>query len=343
MTRPGFALLFAMLMTLLLSMAALGMIALSTREAIVAGAAARRVQARAGAESVARTVFHTWSTRDFATMDPGETSPLTADAGTGIVIERIDSTLFLIRAEARVPPGAAAGAVSRAGLLARVFDPTRTTRSFPAAATVTGAATLLDGIIDGQDGCGSGRHGPGIMTPSLGQSSGAIVEGSPPVLLEDPPDPATADPLAPPLTAAIADLRPQPMTVSPRPLADGTECVRDSRNWGAVDPTHLCHTLRPLVFVDHDLTVSGGEAHGVLVVDGDLQVIGSARLAGLIVVHGTLTAGEGSSIRGAVRAGALILNGGAVMSDPCLRDGAVSAPALDAAYRPSTRWWIPVF
>lgn len=343
MSRPGFALLVAVLMALLLSVAALGMLAMSTREAMIAGAADRRVQARTRVESLARTVFHHWSTRDLAGMAPGETRPLPADGGTSVVIERIDSTLFLIRAEARVPPGAAAGAVGRAGLLARVFDPERTTRSFPAAVTVTGAATLSAGLIDGRDGCGSGRSGPGIVTPSLEGPSGAVVEGSPPILLESPATPATPDPLAPPLAAAIASVRPQPMTISPRPLADGTECVEDSRNWGAPDPNNPCHSLRPLVFVDHDLTVSGGEANGVVVVEGDLQVIGNARLTGLVVVGGTLTVREGSSIRGAARAGALILDGGAVLSDLCIRDDAISAPALDAAYRPSTRWWIPVF
>lgn len=343
MTRPGFALLVAVVMTLLLSMAALGMIALSTKEAMIAGAAARRVQARARAESLARTVFHNWSTRDLAGMDAAETRPLTIDAGSSVVIERIDSTLFLIRAEARVPPAAPAAAVARTGLLAQVFDPTRTARSFPAATTITGAATLLAGLIDGRDGCGSGRAGVGIMTPSLQASSGVVIEGAPPVLLESPPDPAAPDPLGPPLVAAIATLRPQPMTISPRPLADGDVCVEDSRNWGAPDPDHLCHTLRPLVFVDQDLTISGGEAHGVLMVEGDLQIIGSARLTGLVVVRGTLTVGEGSSIRGAVRAGTLTLDGGSISSDPCTVDEAVSAPALDAAYRPATRWWIPVF
>lgn len=343
MTRPGFALLLAVVMTLLLSMVGLGMIALGTREALIAGAAARRVQARAGAESLARTVFHEWSTRDLAGIEPGATRTLAADAGSSVLIDRIDSTLFVIRAEARVPPGGAAGAIGRAGLLARVFDPTRTVRSFPAAMTVTAAAILLGGLIDGRDACGSGRSGPGLLTPSLDGSSGAVVEGSPPVVLESPPPPATPDPLAPPLAAAIATVHPQPMTISPRPLADGTACVEDTRNWGAVDSLHPCHTLRPLVLVDHDLTISGGETHGVLVVEGDLQVIGNARLSGLVVVRGTLTLGEGSSIRGAARADALILDGGTVQSDPCIRDEAVSAPALDAAYRPSDRWWIPSF
>lgn len=343
MNRPGFALLLAVVMTLLLSTAALGMLALSTREAMIVAAAARRVQARAGAESLARTAFHDWSTRDFAGMEPGGTRPLPAPAGGAIAIERIDSTLFLIGAEARVPPGAAAGAVWRAGLLARVFDPTRTARSFPAAATVTGVATLLEGLIDGRDDCGSDRPGPGIMTPVLERSSGVVVDGSPPVLLEVPPDPAAPDPLTPPLAAAIADLRPQTMTISPRPRADGPMCVQDSFNWGALDPRHPCHDLLPLVFVDNDLTISGGEAHAVVVVEGDLRVMGNAQLSGLVVARGTLTVAETASIRGAVRAGALVLDGGALRWDPCTRDDVISAPALDAAYRPSARWWIPVF
>lgn len=343
MNRSGFALVLVILMGLLLSVVALGMVAVGTREGLIAGATVRRAQARVLAEAGARSVFHGWSTRAFSEMELGEQRALPTETPTDATVQRVDSTLFLIRTEARVPPGSAMGAVARAGLLARVFDPTRTERSFPAAVTVAGSAELEEGVIDGRDACGSGRDVPGVLAGTVVVGADAAIDGSPPFLLEAAPAPPVPDPLGAPIAAAIATISIVRESISPRPLTRDGVCAEDHRNWGAIGPEHPCHALLPMVFAPHDLTISGGAARAVLVVEGDLHIEGSARVHGLVVVRGALTLESGSSIQGAVRVGTLILRGGSIRADPCTTDAVISAPALDAAYRPAGRWWIPVF
>lgn len=343
MNRSGFALLLVILMGLLLSVVALGMVAVGTREGMIAGATVRRAQARVLAEAGARSVFHGWSTRTFTDLELGEQRALVTYSQVDATVQRVDSTLFLIRTEARVPPGSAMGAVARAGLLARVFDPARTGRSFPAAATVAGPAELYEGVVDGRDVCGSGRNVPGLVAGAVVVGADAAVDGSPPVLLEAAPAPPAPDPLDASIAEVIATITTARETISPRPLARDGVCGEDHRNWGAIGPEHPCHALLPMVFAPHDLTISGGTARGVVVVDGDLHVEGGARLHGLVVVRGALTLESGSSIQGAARVGTLILHAGSIRSDPCTVDAALSAPALDAAYRPAGRWWVPVF
>lgn len=341
--RPGFALTFAILLALLLSAAALGMVAVGITEVQLAGATLRHAEARVEAESLARALFRQWSTRTLTDLRPGASRSLLDGGATAAVVERADSTLFLIRTEVRVPPGSQVGAIGRAALLVRVFDPIRTVRAFPAAATVDGPATVTDGLIDGRDRCASGRAGPGVMARSLETGPGAVIEGSPPVLLETPPAPAPPDPLAPPLIAAIANLRPRRTTLAPRPRARHGVCLPDSLNWGALAPGHPCHSLLPVVFAGRDLTLAGGEARAVLVVDGDLRLTANTTLAGIVLVRGTLTLEAGAAVDGAVRAAGLVMRGGAIRAQPCTVDAARSAPALDAGYRPSRRWWLPAF
>lgn len=342
MRQPGFALVLVILMSMLLSMMAIGMVAVGTREVVIAGAAARRAQARATAEAGARLLFHGWSTRALSDLELGEGRPFHVSSGTAARVERVDSTLYLIRTRARVPSTGPAAAIARAGLLARTFDPERTARAFPASATVEGPATVTEGLIDGRDLCGSGRHAPGLFARSLVAGTEARIHGSPDVVLEET-TPLAPDPLTLPLVAAIATIRPGSGTVSPRPVAQGESCVEDGRNWGAPEPEHVCHPLLPLVFAPHDLIISGGQARAVIVVDGDLRLMGETRITGLVLVDGELTVEQGASIRGAARAHALFLRGGELLWDACVADAARSAPALDRAYRPSTRWWIPAF
>lgn len=341
--RSGFALVMVILMGLLLSVVALGMVAVGTREGLIAGATVRRAQARVLAEAGARSVFDGWSTRAFSEMELGEQRALVTETPVDATVQRVDSTLFLIRTEARVPPGSAMGAVARAGLLARVFDPTRTGRSFPAAATVVGPAELHEGVIDGRDVCGSGRNVPGVVAGALVVGANAAIDGSPPFLLEPSLAPPAPDPLGAPIAEVIATSTIAREIISPRPLARDGVCTEDHRNWGAIGPEHPCHALLPIVFAPHDLTIDGGTARSVVVVDGDLHVGGGARLHGLVVVRGALTLESGSSIQGAARVGTLILHGGSIRADPCTVDDALSAPALDAAYRPAGRWWVPLF
>ena len=81
----------------------------------------------------------------------------------------------------------------------------------------------------------------------------------------------------------------------------------------------------------------------VLVVDGDLRITDGAVLHGLIIVHGHLEVSGASSIHGAVRARSVEVSDGTLARDDCAVMAVAAAPALDRAFRPAERWWIPLF
>lgn len=71
--------------------------------------------------------------------------------------------------------------------------------------------------------------------------------------------------------------------------------------WGDPARPSPCERYFPYVHVEGDLVAPSGAGQGVLVVDGDLTLMGSFTWAGLIVVRGALrTAGTGTRIHGAV-------------------------------------------
>ncbi|MFN2316079.1 MAG: hypothetical protein ABR602_05290, partial [Gemmatimonadales bacterium] len=120
-------------------------------------------------------------------------------------------------------------------------------------------------------------------------------------------------------------------------------CMVDSRNWGSPDPAHPCHTTRPFIHVAGSVTMTGGEGHGILVVEGDARLTAGAHFAGLIVVRGQLVIEDGSRVHGAVRAERVQVLGGHVERDGCILHNVLRAPSLDRAFRPQGRWWVPVF
>jgi len=56
----------------------------------------------------------------------------------------------------------------------------------------------------------------------------------------------------------------------------------------------------PLIGSDADLVVGGGVGQGVLVVDGDVEVRGGARLYGLVIATGALRVVDGATFEGFV-------------------------------------------
>lgn len=337
--RAGFALLLSVLLVLALTVMALGVLTVGVREAAIAGAAARRALAERRAEAAAVRAVEIWSTRALAGLAVGEARQLPAPAGNAAVtVERVDSGLFLVRSQSRVP-GPDGPTLGQAGLLVRVLHPSRLGAAFPGALTTSGSTTVTDGTVDGLDSCAV--PGPAVVAASASVGPAASVTGEPPIELGTPPALPGPDPFTPALAAELATVRHVGLTAAPRPFAVADECVADGRNWGSPDPAHPCHALRPVITAS-DLTVAGGSGHGVLVVDGDLTVTAGARLHGIVVVHGRLAVDGGSVVRGAVRADSAIVHG-AVIRDGCALAAVLSAPALDRAFRPPLRWWVPVF
>ncbi len=337
-----------MLLTLALMVLALGVLAVGTREATVASAVLRKARAERAAEAAITAALREWSTRAVGGMAVGEERHASREAGSTVTV-RLDSGLFLLRGEGRVP-GPHGDVVAAAGLLVRT--PPSVAEAVPGAITATEWVSIDGGEVEGggeEDGSGTGDGAacdgasPGVVAPVVDVAPSARVAGSPPVDRAVPPAPPTPDPLAPAVASRIADVRPPGRVARPRPATTLGECAPGPGNWGSPDPGHPCHRLLPVVYADGDLTVLGGVGRGVLVVAGDLRLAEGARFDGLIVVHGHLEIAGGAEVRGAVRARLVRLRDGAVTRDGCAVEGIAAAPALDGPFRPAARWWVPVF
>jgi len=338
-------LVLSLLLTLALTMVALGVLAVGTREATVAAAVVRKARAERLAESAAAEALRGWSTRAVADLPVGGDRRLaTAGPDRTATVSRLDSGLYLVRGEGRVP-APAGPVVASAGVMVRTLPPI--TDALAGAVTATEQVTVSGGAVDGLGGeAGVGCDGigsPGIVAPVVTVASGADVAGAPAVERAVPPPPPLPDPLGPTLAEGIADVNVLGLTATPRPRAAADRCLPGRRNWGSTDPRHPCFNLLPVVFADAGLTVAGGVGRGVLVVDGDLTITGGAVFEGVVVVRGHLRIDEGSLIRGAVRARSVHLADGTVARGACALAAATAAPALDRAFRPPSRWWVPVF
>lgn len=353
--RPGFALLYAMFMIMALSVVGLGLMATATRETTVATAVERQLRARARAEAGALHAIGRWSTRTRSEydLDPSLDLPLpSAIPGAAVTVTRLDSTLYLLRAEAVDPLDASlpGRTTARAALLVRTLSPSALAAAFPAAITATVSVDIDGGAVRGAGPCGGGGggastegSGPGVLAPDVVVGSTAAVDGEPPVARSPAPPPPAPDPFAAPLAGAIATAVPERSVITPAPSSVGGECLPETGNWGSVDPLHVCHALLPFIHHTGQLTAMGGEGRGILVVDGDAHLTGGIDFHGLIVVRGRLLLDGGASVRGAIRARSVIARDADVERNDCVASAALQAPALDRAFRAPDRWWVPVF
>lgn len=335
--RTGFALLLCVLLALALSLLAAGMLIVADRETRIASGTARLVQARARAEGAARRAFAGWSTSAIADLPTGGRRAILDDSLATVVAERLDTALFLLRAEGRVAAPDAPAARVAAALLVRTAGPAVLTAGARAAIVLAAGATVDGGTVSGLDAC-AGEARPGLVGPAFEVGSGAAVEGAPPTVVDSgPPDLMEGFPVA-----AVATLALPSGSGTPRPsLVDG-QCHPGPWNWGAFGQESPCAAHRPLVHAHGDLVVHGGEGQGVLVVDGNLTVSDGFSFRGLIVVRGRLRL-DGGVITGEVRARELEMSDGWVRFDSCALTAAAAGPAFDRAFRPMGRWWIPAF
>lgn len=372
--RDGFALLYAVLMIMALSLVGMGLMATGVREAAIAGALDRHARARARAEGAALQVVASWSTRALSDLDIGSRrQPPASHAfpGTAVAVTRLDHALYLVTAEASSPARDStareerpAGARARAAILVRTLPPASIIRGFPAALTASGLVEVSGGRIDGHSACvppapsaadsplpGSALSTPeplepdplepAVLAPDVIVRTGAEVVGNPGVLTSTAPAPDAPDPFSPDLAPALADLSYPHGSATPEPVVHFGRCAPEHSNWGAVDPDHPCHALLPFIHVPGSITVAGGQGRGILVVDGDAAFSDGTAFHGIVLVHGHLLMDGGSTIDGAARAASSLLLDGVVRRNACAIAAALSAPALDRAFRPTGRWWLP--
>lgn len=100
----------------------------------------------------------------------------------------------------------------------------------------------------------------------------------------------------------------------PAPSSSGGACdTSDPDNWGGPsdDPSALCGSYFPMIYINTDVTISGGgDGQGILLVDGDLTWNGNGTYVGIVVVKGAFTSSGSPTITGALIAESIdVING----------------------------------
>jgi hypothetical protein len=224
-------------------------------------------------------------------------------------VRRLDRTSFLVEVVAG-PPHAEVR-------LGRLLQPRGPDVAVSAALSTGGSVVLGPGtIVSGRDSTPAGTDCPGpdsavagVAAASASLLPGSTVDGSPPVILRlsagaglTPDDSATFERLAGQATVLLGG-----GTFGTFPATVGTACnVQAPTNWGSPsDPGSPCGAYRPAVHVSGDLSLVAGEGQGILLVDGDLRVLGQYRFDGLVLVRGSLEIGTPAVFSGFVAAGAV--------------------------------------
>jgi hypothetical protein len=213
------------------------------------------------------------------------------------VIRRLNRGLFLVSVAAEDGDSstiATIATLSRLGWIVRV----RPVTVVSSAALQAGSVVVGSGArITGEDRAPADWDCPppdsaiaGVLAGAIVRESGSEIEGSPAVLMSQGD---SGFPVA--LEVAFEQLATQAMLVlpggtwSPGPSVSGIECnVSDPSNWGDITKTGICGDYWPIVHVLDDVQLTTGAGHGILLVDGDLQIVGPFRFAGLILVHGAV-------------------------------------------------------
>lgn len=368
--RPGVALVLAVIVLMALGTTGLGLLYVSTQEVLIARAGEESARARWEAESAVRATLANWSTRRVLSLDPGDEMDI--DAGKGgvrVTIVRLGGSLYLITATTR---GVARGS---AAALVRTVRPEALWPSFAAALSTRGAPEVDPGAVVTAAEAG---HVPWPWTPELCpgevlRSMTEALKGMEPASIIAPGDssanaPPEWRPVLPPDSpgrdegfvvrigpfalhelAALADhVVSGEVQPAPRILSSGCDTTAVT-NWGApFDPVGPCGTYFPLIYAPGGLHMIGGVGQGILVVDGDLVLSGDARFYGPILVTGALVMRDRAVVVGAVTqvgsAAARLEDEARVDYRGCSLWRAFSqAAALDGAFAPAGRAWVPTW
>jgi len=291
-------------------------------------------------------------------------TPLGTGSYRGLVY-KLNDNLYLLGVTgadtARFGPGRDTP-VSRLALIARARSPAV---AAAAALTTRGALVVRDAVaIDGRDaipnatwtGCAPAPDTAAILiNGTLTLLGSAIITGTPPVI----PDTTVGDTVFDRLgdvtygeLAARADVTLPSGSYAPGPDVVSGACGTGETNWGdGMDRSAPCGGRVPLVRILGDLTVTGGQGQGILLVDGDLQLSGPFRYFGVVLVRGALrVSDEGSGparLWGALLVGngegatSELAGGAAVTRSTCAVEHAVRAAAYLAPLR--SRGWARLF
>ena len=123
-------------------------------------------------------------------------------------------------------------------------------------------------------------------------------------------------------------------------------------NWGDANrntPAGKCESYFPVIHALGNIHITGGVGQGILLVDGDLQMSGSAWFVGVVIVRGTLrTSGSGAGVYGVVMAANVnlddettVIGNSYIQYSSCAVANVLAASAMVIPVK--ERGWIEVF
>ena len=295
------------------------------------GESSRRLQQSFGvAEMGINTVVRTWNTDTYNLRGvyPTDSVPLPNTLATGATprrtgsfggyLYRLNNNLYLIDITGHDTVsgmgafGGSGRARQRVGMLARI-------RVLPLnvqASLTTGKGDALAGnaVVNGTDQNPPGWPACGVTGPALAgirsdagtsvtTTGSSSIIGSPPVMI----DPSVSDTtfsrygdVTYSQLASRANLTlvgGQDFANSIGPVVAGGVCNKTvPTNWGdGVNPTQPCGSYFPIIHITGDATIAGVQGQGILLVDGNLTVMGGFQWFGVTIIQGTLTTAGGGT------------------------------------------------
>lgn len=311
----GVALPLTLLLLLVLTALAHGLLRLGAAERVVATAAVRagitRLQLRSALE-----VEMAAAIRDGA-LDPASTSIGLPGAGRWsldslrVEVIPLGRELRLVRVEPLPSRGRSGGRPAVEGL-AWTLDPIRRAGAIRATIEAGGAVDAPPGAVSAFSYRPGPEDGPACSAFEASLDSLAVSRPRPPAVLEGVL--AAEGPSWTPLRLGVLgvdtlSVRLDPLgeltTVTPGPVRDDVgACLATPTNWGDPSPPlGACAERGVAAATTGPFEVVGGEGQGLLLVAGDLVIRGGAYFSGIVLVGGDLLLSDSARVRGSVRAG----------------------------------------
>ena len=283
---------------------------LAVQEQRAAGALRQEALGLVGAERAGTELIERLTVGRVRLLGALDSLPLDAGADWRALLRRLAPDVFLLEVTPRLPAGVASreAATVRLGWL---LHPGRDSVVPVAAVSVGTRVALGDAVVisgtdndpAGLDSCPAPDSAiAGIAAESIYIRGSAELSGAPPELLGRAGDLPFFDRFSERATVVLPG---GSYVVAPATV--GTSCdTRIPMNWG--DPggsERPCGTYLPIIRVDGDLTLNGGDGQGILLVNGDLHVAAPFAFDGIVIVKGAVDITAPTAVRGILEAAEL--------------------------------------
>jgi hypothetical protein len=302
MMRPGFALVFVLLVMAAVELFTLSSLALATHEIVLTEVRLNTAVAERAGDAALRAVMHEWPIAEIDSLSIGETAFLNRPDQVSITVQRTAWGTYYATAHAH----AGRSTVRRAAVLRKLDIGRALTESNEAVVT---AGTIVAPLAE-------------LSVDSVSICSLPVVADRPAALLTVS---SSRDAIG--WAAARVD---SAHAVLPTGYAlggvrwDELSAIADVHLSGSVDlgaADTMSTPNYPLFYAAHDLIISGGVGQGLLFVNGNLDIHPNVDFTGIIVVRGTVTIADDVRVMGSLRVqggGASVIGHASITYSRCM-------------------------